>query len=167
MIFAIEPLSQCWDEKTELAKLHWKETERPGQNLNIIFDRYNQYDKAGWYFEATARVEGRLVGNAGMYITPSMHTQQIIATEDSWFMLPEYRKGWNAIKFYRFVEEECKKRGAVEITMTAKMTNTAGRLMELMGYNLTSQQYTKTLVRADSTSDMKEDDVFTKSAATA
>jgi hypothetical protein len=86
-----------------------------------------------------------------MYLCPSMHTQQLIATEDTFFLLPESRKGRNAIRLLDFVEAECKRRGAVEICMTAKLGNHAGRILELRGYSVVSRQYSKSfLSRADS-----------------
>lgn len=128
-----------------LAEAHWKETEmyRHGQPFCPSFDRYNAYDKAGWLFQYTARSEGQLVGYATMYLTPSQHTQLPIATEDTFFLLPEYRKGRNAIRFYRFIEEDLWQRGAVEIMMTVKLTNGAGRVLEYLGFSETAKQYTK------------------------
>lgn len=135
-----------------LAKAHWQETEmyRHGQNFSPSFDRYNAYDKAGWLFQYTAREEGKLVGYATMYMTPSMHTQAQIATEDTWFLLPEYRKGRNAIRFYNYVQDDLFKRGAVEVIMTAKTTNAAGRILEYLDFKPVAVQYSKQL-RADST----------------
>ena len=152
MIFAVEPLKGCWAECMALAQAHWQETEgyRHGQQFKPEFDRYEKYDACGWFFVATARHDGVMVGYAGMYITPSMHTQEIIATEDTWFLLPEYRKGRNAIEFCKFVEAECRKRGAVEICMTAKLGNGAGRILEYLGYDMVSKQYSKKLGSADS-----------------
>ncbi len=147
LIFAIESLADCWNELVIIHEAHWKETEsyRHGQPFAPSFERYEQYNKSGWFLMFTARDGEKLVGNAGMYITPSMHTQQIIATEDTWFLLPEYRKGRNAIEFYQFVEDECKKRGVVEICMTTKKTNSAQRILEYLDYELVSYQYSKHL----------------------
>lgn len=169
MIFAIEPLENCWNEFVELAVDHWAETEgyRHSQPLSPKFDRYSQYAKAGWFLMFTARDDGELVGYAGMYIVPSMHTQMLIATEDSWFLLPGYRKGWNAVKFYKFIEKECFARGAVEITMTAKLTNTAGRLLLAMGYNEISKQYSKSADSAVSNQLMEPENVRTLTTASA
>jgi len=80
-----------------------------------------------------------------MYVVPSMHTQQLIATEDAWFLLPDYRKGRNAIRFYQFVEEECRKRGCVEITMSAKLTNAAGRILEYLKFQCVERRFSKSL----------------------
>lgn len=150
--FSVESLKDVWNDVMTLAVDHWAETEmyRHGQKFAPSYDRYMQYEKAGWLIQCVARENGEMVGYATMYICPSMHTQQIIATEDTFFILPEYRKGRNGIRLVQFAEEECKKRGAVEVMMTAKMTNTAGRLMECLGYTKVAEQYSKQF-SADST----------------
>jgi GNAT superfamily N-acetyltransferase len=146
LVFAVEPLTACWNEVMGLAIQHWSETEqyRAGQGFRPVFERYEQYDRAGWFFMATAREDGQLVGYAGMYVTPSMHTQLLIATEDTFFILATHRKGRNGIRFVQFVEAEAIRRGAIEIGMTAKMSNpAAGRILEYLKYQPTSMQYTK------------------------
>lgn len=145
MIFAIEKLKDCWDEIMVLAKEHWFETEeyRHGQPFNPLFERYDAYDRAGWLFQFTARDEGKLVGYATMYLVPSMHSQVQLATEDTWFLIPEYRKGRNAIRFYKYVEQEMVARGAKEVVMTAKMTNKAGKILEYLDFKPVAMQYSK------------------------
>jgi len=143
----IEPLRQCWDEVIENARKHWNETEQfqRGEDFNPDQNRYFQYEDMGIYLQFTMRDQDKLVGHCGMYIMPSMHTQNLIATEDTWFLLPEYRKGRNAIKLYNFVEMVMKGKGVTEINMTAKTANNAGRIMEYLGYTLTAYQYSKHL----------------------
>lgn len=156
--YAIEPLAKCWDEWLELAALQWAETERYRhyQKMAPSFDRYNQYDKAGWFLMFTMRDNGRLVGSCGVYLVPSMHTQELIATEDTWYIREEYRKGWNAVKFYKFGESELRKRGAVEFTVSSKLNGdrpTTGKLLERLDYDLIGHVYSKRLIpehRADS-----------------
>lgn len=147
IVFAIEPLQPIWPQIVAIARMHWQETEgyRHGQEFNPDAFRYFQYNEIGFHVMFTARDQGRLVGYAGMYFTPSMHTQQLICTEDTWFLLPEYRKGRNALAFYKFVEAECVRRGVVEIGQTAKLTNGAGKILEYLGYKPVSLQYSKHL----------------------
>jgi len=150
--FTIEPLEQSWDDMLCLAKAHWMETEeyRHGQPFMPLYERYKGYEKAGWLLMFIARDEGKMVGYSIMYLVPSMHTQQMIATEDTWYLAPEARKGRNAIRFYRYVEAECVARGAVEMIMTAKLANGAGKILEYLDFAVVSKQYSKKLVRADS-----------------
>lgn len=147
LTFAIERLTPIWPQIMALAHEHWKETEgyRHGQEFAPDALRYFQYNDAGFYVMFTARHEHALIGYAGMYFTPSMHTQKLLATEDTWFLLPAYRKGRNALEFYRFVEQECRARGVVEIGMTAKHGNGAGRILEYLGYREVSRQFSKHL----------------------
>lgn len=157
--FGIEKLAPIWADIFQIAALHWSETEgyRHGQKFEPDAYRYLQFNEipgAGdlaFYTMFTARDGSKLVGYAGMYVTRSMHTQQVIATEDTWFLLPEYRKGRNALAFYKYVEEVCARNGVVEIGMTAKLQNGAGRIMEYLGYTHVSKQYSKFIQhRADS-----------------
>lgn len=149
--FAIESVVDVWPELVNIHAAHWGETEayRHGQPFAPSMDRYHEYERVGWYALYTARHEGRLVGNLGMYFAPSMHTQQLIATEDTLFLLPEYRRGMNAIRFIQFVEADCLRRGVVEVCITAK-NDKVGRLMTYLAYEPVAVQYSKHLERADS-----------------
>lgn len=144
MIFGWEPLRDCWDEVMELARLHWEETEQYQRHpLNPDKERYLHYNDTGYHRQYTVRDEGRLVGHAGMYLSRSMHTQVVMATEDTWYLLPEYRKGRNAIRFYRFIEDDLREHGVQEIHMSAKLSNSSGRIMEYLGYEFVQKGYLK------------------------
>lgn len=137
-----------------LAYLHWLETKahQYDQQYAPSFERYNSYAKAGWFLQFTVRDEGKLVGFSGVYNTPSMHTQSILAVEDTWYLAKEYRKGWNAIKFYRFIEAKCAEMGADEATLTVPDSKERGIhvLLLRLDYKQVSVQYSKKLHRADS-----------------
>lgn len=151
--FAVEPLASCWQEVDELARQHWLETEeyRHGQEYNPDWKRYLSSDAAGWYFMCTARpwasctMGAEMVGYGGMWAMPSMHTQKMIASEDTFFLLPDFRKGWNAIRFLKFIEAQCLERGAVEIGWTDKKGK--GALLERLGYKVVASQWSKQVNR--------------------
>jgi len=145
VIFSLEKIEDIWDELLVNYEAHWHETEeyRHGQELNMDKTRYLQYENMGLYFMYTARDEGKLVGNFGMYVMPSMHTQKLVATEDTLFMIPEYRKGGNAMRFSKFVEDEMIEKGVCEIVLTAKLTNRSWKFMERMGYERVAYVYSK------------------------
>jgi GNAT superfamily N-acetyltransferase len=144
LTFAIEKLIDVWPELVEIHLKHWDETEayRHGQPFDPRLERYREYEQICWYVLYTARDGEKLVGNLGVYYAPSMHTQQLIATEDTLFLLPEYRKGRNAIEFIKFVEAECWRRGAVEIIVTAK-DDKVGRLLAHLDFQPVAMQYSK------------------------
>jgi hypothetical protein len=145
MIFAVEPLGVAWDEMITLASQHWKETQayRHSQPFNPSFDRYNQYAQLGWFLQFTVRENGTMVGYGGVYLVPSMHTQVLIAQEDTWYLLPAYRKGWTALKFFKFMEDECRKRGARQVNLTVPEGIGTGVLCERMGYAKVAVHYAK------------------------
>ena len=150
--FHIEPLEAAWAEIMALAEQHWTETEeyRHGQGFKPVYSRYAEYAACDWMFVVMVRDEGRAIGYAAMYVTPSMHTQKLVATEDTFFLLPEYRGKGLASDFVTFVEGECIRRGAVEVLFTAKAVNHVGAILEHLDYLPVAVQYAKQLSRADS-----------------
>ncbi len=153
LIFAVESLTKCWNEIMVLASQHWGETEgfRRGEPFAPSYDRYIQCEQTGFFVMFTARDGEKLAGYAGMYVTNSMHSQALIAVEDQWFLLPEYRKGRNAIQMVKYVEANLAERGVTALTMSAKISNGAGKILEYMGYLPVSTQCFKVLTgRADS-----------------
>lgn len=150
MKFSIERFRDIQPEIDRIGRLHWSETEgyRHGQEYSPDWKRYFSSDDAGWFFVATARDAGKMVGYVGMWAMPSMHTQKLVAMEDFFFLEEPYRKGWNAIKFTKYVEAECIRRGCVEISFTDKKG--MGRILEFMGYGIIATQYAKQVVGADS-----------------
>lgn len=158
IIFAVEPLEQAWDDMVKLAAQHWKETQayRHNQPFDPKFERYNAYEKIGCFLQFTVRDNGRMVGYGGAYIVPSMHTQRLIASEDTWYLLPEYRKGWNALKFFKFMESECVKRGAIEVSLTVPEGIGTGVLCERIGYAKIAALYSKQIHPRESESQSQD-----------
>lgn len=147
LVFAEEFFPDAWPEFMRLAVRHWCETEmyRAGEGMNPDEERYTNFNHHGMYRFFSVRSKGRMVGYCGMYVMRSMHTQKTVATEDAWFLLPEFRKGRNAIRFYQYVERQMKDAGAQRITMSTKITNKAGRILTYLGYSHFANQYTKEL----------------------
>lgn len=147
MQFAVEPLASIWEEKIACGKAHWQETSMcaNGEVLDAQLERYEQYEKAGWYIEIVARENGVIAGFCGMYLIPSMHTQELLATEDILYIKPEFRHGRNALRFYQFVEEEVKRRGAKKVMLTAPPESVANKILLRMGCEHSANQYSKRL----------------------
>lgn len=146
IVFAQEHMYDIWDEIIEISSKHWSETEsyRHGQRFNPDRERYFAFDQMGIYHQFTARDEGRLVGYGGIYVMPSMHTQQLIASEDTYFLLPEYRKGRNALNFFRFMEQRLAEMGVIEISLSTKNSNpTAEKIVSYMKYEFVEKRWSK------------------------
>jgi hypothetical protein len=142
-----ESMAEAWDEFVALARHHWLETEGYRHNQTFAPDknRYLAYNAQKFYRFFTVRDGAEMVGYAGCYVTDSMHTGARICQEDTWFLLPEYRKGRNALRFYRYIEDIMRSEGVVESLCSVKLTNGAGRILEYMKYQHVSNVYSKDL----------------------
>lgn len=145
MIYQKESLKDMWNDLMENAKSHWNETEgyRHDQPFNPDKERFFQYEEMGLYHSWSARDEGILAGNITMYVSQSMHTRLLIASEDTMYIRPEYRGKRVYYNLFRMVEKEMEEMGVREILLTSKLTNSAGKLIERMGYTHVANQYSK------------------------
>ena len=134
--FSEEKFADAWPEFQHLAQAHWDETMRPVSQDAFRPDvkRFTQYNETGFYRLYIARKDGIMVGDLGVYISDSMHTQKRVASEDSWYMVPEVRNGRTALRFVQFVEDELKKLGVTSIDTTTPPNKNSRKLLEFLGY---------------------------------
>lgn len=145
--FAIERMQDIEAEIRPLHRAHWEETEkhRHGLELNPDYETFKQYERAGRYVLFTVRQAGRLVGNCAMYLGMSAHTQTLVATEDTLYLLPEARRGTTGRAFIGYVEDGLQRLGVREIDITVKTVNRAERLFRMLGYRHVENGLTKIL----------------------
>lgn len=145
--FAVERMESIMDEMRHQHLAHWQETEahRHGLPFNPDYQTFIRYEKAGRFILFTVRKEGILLGNCSIYLSPSAHTQTLIATEDTLFFLPEARKGRTAQKFVTYCEDALKSVGVREINVSVKTVNKAGRFFRMLGYKHVENGLTKVL----------------------
>lgn len=147
LTFQIEKVRAVFPMVATMGLAHWHETEtyRHNQPYKPDLERYAYYEDEGMYVMYTARDENNLVvGNLGMYVSESMHSQQLIATEDTLFLVPQYRKGRNAMRLIKFMVDDMRSRGVVEILVTAKNVR-VGRLLEHLDFKPVASQYSLTV----------------------
>lgn len=147
LTFSIERIEDIDDEIKPLHRAHWNETEkhRHGLPFNPDYATLIRYERAGRYVLFTLRSEGKLLGNCAMYLDKSAHTQTLIATEDTLYLLPCARKGRVASRFVAYVENAMWQLGAKEINITVKTVNKADRFFRLLGYRHVENGLTKIL----------------------
>ena len=145
--FAVERIENIIEEIKPLHLAHWQETEehRHGLPFNPDYATFIRYEQAGRYVLFTLRSHGRLLGNCAMYLDMSAHTQTLIATEDTLYLLPEARKGRRAMWFIKYIEDALRELGAKEINITVKTVNKAGRFFLMNGYRHVENGLTKIL----------------------
>lgn len=149
--FAVERIEDTVGAIRPLHLAHWKETEahRHGLPFNPDYATFIRYERAGRYLLFTVRKEWALIGNCAMYLDMSAHTQTLIATEDTLYLLPAARKGRTAMRFVRYVEESLQKLGVKEICITVKTVNKAGRFFRMQGYRHVEDGLSKILETAN------------------
>lgn len=135
-VFAVERLEHILEEMKPLHKAHWRETEahRHGIAFNPDYETFFRYERAGRAIVFTIRRGGKLLGNFSLYLDRSMHTQTLLATEDTLFLMPEARKGRVAMRFIEYAERGLKQLGVKEISVSVKIVNKAGRFFQMIGY---------------------------------
>lgn len=152
LTFQKESLRDCLEEIKPVWASHWAETEgyRDGLGFSPDYTLYLEYERIGYYHLFTARHEGKLVGDCGMYVRKSMHTKTTDATEDTIYLYPDYRKGGNGAKFMDFVEKWLTENmGVREIKIDIKLSNErVGKLMQRLGYLPRSIQHSKVFTGA-------------------
>jgi hypothetical protein len=145
--FAVERIEDMEEEIKPLHKSHWDETEtaRHGLPFNPDYQTFTRYERAGRYVLFTLRQDDRLLGNCAMYLDRSAHTQTLIATEDTLYLLPEARKGRTAMRFVAYIETALRQLGVHEIEISVKVVNKAGKFFEYLGYKQREVGLTKVL----------------------
>lgn len=144
-----EIVETCWDEIDALARQHHAGTAsyRRHEPYNPDKARYVWNNQHGYFHLLTARDSTTLVGYFGLYIMPSMHSQLLTATEDTFFVHPDYRQGRLALRILRYVEQFCQERGVHELLFSCEIDNGSGihGLLKRLDYEPVIMQYRKCL----------------------
>jgi hypothetical protein len=130
-----------------LHEAHWLETEkhRHGFALRPNYDALRTRERAGHLLQFTARMsEGPIAGQLRMFLGESLHTQTLMAEEDTLYVLPEHRTGTLGLALLRYAER-CLVAGlgVREIRANSKVLNNADVLMRRMKYRHVANQFVK------------------------
>jgi hypothetical protein len=147
LVFQAERIRDIIDELHPLHEAHYQETEkyRHGLEMKPDYEAFMDYERSGRLIQFTCRdiESGKLVGNIRMYVTTSLHTGTLMATEDTYYVLPEFRKGFASLRFWQFMEDCLKSIGVREICTDSKVLNKVHRLNEYLGYQHVANKYVK------------------------
>lgn len=143
------PVKEALTRLHKVHEEHWKETEhyRHGLPYNPDYDRVVDMDQQGRVLLVVVEHEetGELVGNYGFYISRSVHTRTLMATEDTLFIAKAHRRGRLAIELMRYGEQALAMVGVRELQVSVKLTNHVGPMIERMGFTPFGKQYVKIL----------------------
>lgn len=120
----VELIAKILPEIKELHRAHFSETETPykGNTFNPDYEQFSALEDRSQFVLFTLRDTERLVGNLGFILHTSRHTSRPAAYEDFYFVLPEYRRGFLAVRFLRYAISVLKEAGYSEIGMSSKLT---------------------------------------------
>lgn len=137
LTFRAERLLDIIEEMKVLHEMHWRETEhhRHAEGLHMDYDALALEEQRGTMIQFTARDGDKLVGNFRLYLRRDRHTGVRFAAEDTLYLMPEYRRGRNALRFLDYPREPLRAMGYRKFEADVKDVNpAAGRLLEHRGF---------------------------------
>jgi hypothetical protein len=146
-VFALESFRAILPELHALHVMQYTETEtyRAGIPLNPDYDAIARSEHDGQLMQFTARRDGVLVGNMRIYLTQSRHTQTLVASEDTFYFLPEHRRGFLAVRLWQYVERCVIAAGAREIFFDSKTVNRADSIATYLKYKPFGIKFSKVI----------------------
>jgi len=145
---AVEKFTETYRELETLYRLHYAEMVARLGEAGIHYPEYkprlDEYGKAsdgGWLLNFVLRVDGKACGYANVYVTNDMHNHDLIAQEDTLFVIKEHRNGIGK-KLVKFVLEELKARGVKRLNVSAKTDLRVAKLWGRMGFKEAATQMT-------------------------
>ena len=146
--FSVEGFKETYCELEPLYQQHYKEmTDRLGEagiHYGPYSPRLEEYGKAsdgGWLLTFVLRADGAVCGYANVYVTNDMHNNDLIAQEDTVFVLKEHRNGIGK-KLVKFVVEELRSRGVKRLNVSAMTDLRVAKLWKRMGFKEAATQMT-------------------------
>jgi GNAT superfamily N-acetyltransferase len=139
---------ETFEELEPLYRQHYGEMierlARDGIKYSPYNPRWDEYFKAGdngHLLTFILRFDGKAVGCSNIYLTNDMHNSDLIAQEDTIYVLPEHRNGIGK-KFARVILDELKERGVKRLNVSAMTDLRATKLWKRMGFKESAIQMT-------------------------
>jgi GNAT superfamily N-acetyltransferase len=142
----IETMREGLPELQTLLPGHYEELalNKESVPLDPQYDIYLAREDRGEVLYLTLRVDGRLAGYFIGFIAPGLHYRTCLTcTMDIFYIDPDHRGGVGALKLFRAVEKEAKRRGAQRWFCGTKLHKDAGRLFEALGFRPVETYYSK------------------------
>lgn len=139
--FSIEHGSATLKELFPLYATHYREMQArlfadgiEIANFNPRVDEYVKGWNAGHIINYVVRADdGRAVGYSNIYLTNDMHNSELIAQEDTIFLLKEHRNGVGR-RFAKFILADLRARGVKRVLVSAVTDLRVAKIWERMGF---------------------------------
>lgn len=120
---------ECFAEVSSYFAQHYQELSATKDLvLNPDYEVYKNADKKGALRVYLCYHDELIIGYIVFFISPNLHYKDcLLATEDIYYLAPEYRKGTIGIKLFKFAEKHLKSLGVNMIRYSTKthMDNSA------------------------------------------
>jgi len=144
--FHLARFKETYSELEPLYRQHYAEMcERLAKDgihyspYNPRLDKYIESGDSGWLLTFVIRLEGAPVGYSNVYLTNDMHNGDLIAQEDTIFVLKEHRNGVGK-KLVKVILEELKERGVKRALVSAMTDLRVAKLWRRMGFKEAATQ---------------------------
>lgn len=144
----VEQWSDVLPEMQALFPRHWEELALDKESVPLApnYVRYSDLEAAGCLSTVTVRENGVLRGYAVMLVTPGLHYRTCLeARMDMFWIMPEVRGRIGALRLFRAVERELRRRGVRRVYLGSKLHKDVGRLYTALGYHPVECWYSKML----------------------
>lgn len=142
----VEPWSEMKRDLLPLLPLHWAELalNQDKVPLDPQYDIYDAREAAGQTLVVTLRELGVLAGYFIGFVAPGLHYRTCLTlTMDIFWTHPDIRKGFAAVRMFREVEREAKRRGVQRIFYGSKAHKDASKLFEFLRMDPVEVYYSK------------------------
>jgi len=144
--FHLGKFKETYDELEPLYRQHYFEMcERLAKDgiqyppYNPRLDKYIESGESGWLLTFLIRLDGQPVGYSNVYLTNDMHNGDLIAQEDTIFVLKDHRNGVGK-KLVKVILEELKERGVKRVIVSAMTDLRVAKLWGRMGFKEAATQ---------------------------
>ncbi len=138
--FSIEPGSVTLKELFPLYATHYREMQErltrdgiPVANFNPRIDEYVKGWNEGRIINYVVRLGGDPIGYSNIYLTNDMHNSELIAQEDTIFILKAHRNGVGR-RLAKFILADLQARGVKRVLVSAVTDLRVARIWQRMGF---------------------------------
>jgi GNAT superfamily N-acetyltransferase len=133
-----------------LCKKHYAEMQErlaadgvPIGDFNPRTETYFQAADRGEFLMFIALEDNDLIGYSGIWVTPDMHNGQLIASEDTIYVLPGHRNGAGKA-LAKFILNHLENIGVKRVTITPVTDLRVGKIWQRLGFKPVAQLMTYT-----------------------
>lgn len=132
---------------SQMFERHYEELSvTKGFKLNPDYEIYKQADERNTLKIVIAQENDEIVGYIVYFVGINLHYKDcLLATEDIYYLKPEYRKGLIGPRMFVFAEKYLQSIGVNMIRYSTKTHLDNSRLFEFLGCNFVEKVYTKEL----------------------